>query len=187
MSTNGILLGSITKQYVDDKAPLILKATDISTTSEINAALELIGLGRSIKREVLLIAANSIYHLCQASKTIAIFICTSKSTVKIAYFEKNNEGISYDEYNISTIQRTVTLSSTGWTASGDVYTQTVTISGVSATEKNQEIHVTPATASMSAYMKAGVYASGQAANQITFTASKKPTSDLSVYVLIKDL
>ena len=83
--------------------------------------------------------------------------------------------------------KTVTLSSTGWTASGDVYTQTVTISGVSATETEQEIHVTPATASMTAYMEAGVYASGQAANQITFKASKKPTADLTVYAVIRTL
>ena len=83
--------------------------------------------------------------------------------------------------------KTVTLSSTGWTANGDVYTQTATVSGVSATETAQEIHVTPATASMSAYMESGVYASAQAANQITFTASKKPTVDLTVYALIKTL
>lgn len=83
--------------------------------------------------------------------------------------------------------KTVTLPSTGWTASGDVYTQTATVSGVSATETAQEIHVTPATASMSAYMEAGVYASGQAANQITFTASKVPTANLTVYALIKTL
>ena len=180
-------LQAATKKYVDDKAPLILKATDISTTSEVNAALKLIGLGRSIQREVLLIAANSIYHLCYASATMAIFICTSKSAIKIAYFEKDNDGVSYDEHSISATQRTVTLSSTGWTASGDVYTQTATVSGVSATETEQEIHVTPATASMTAYMEAGVYASAQAANQITFTASKVPTANLTVYALIKTL
>lgn len=83
--------------------------------------------------------------------------------------------------------KTVTLSSTGWAASGDVYTQSVTVSGVSATETAQEIHVTPATASMTAYMEAGVYASAQAANQITFKASKVPTVDLTVYALIKTL
>lgn len=176
-----------TKKYVDDKAPLILKATDISTTSEVNAALKLIGLGRSIQREVLLIAANSIYHLCYASATMAIFICTSKSAIKIAYFEKDNGGVSYDEHSISATQRTVTLSSTGWTASGSVYTQTATVSDVSATETEQEIHVTPSTASMSAYMEAGVYASAQATNQITFTASKVPTANLTVYALIKTL
>lgn len=180
-------LHAATKKYVDDKAPLILKATDISTTSEVNAALKLIGPGRSIKRGVLLIAANSIYHLCYASETMAIFICTSKSAIKIAYFEKNNDGIFYDEHSISVTQRTVTLSSTGWTASGDVYTQSATVSGVSATETAQEIHVTPATASMTAYMESGVYASAQAANQITFTASKVPTANLTVYALIKTL
>lgn len=83
--------------------------------------------------------------------------------------------------------RTITLSSTRWTASGSVYTQTATVSGVSATETEQEIHVTPATASMSAYMEAGVYASGQAANKITFTADSVPKANLTVYAVIRAL
>ena len=79
----------------------------------------------------------------------------------------------------------VTLTAAGW--DGTTKTQTATVSGVSATETAQEIHVTPATASMTAYMEAGVYASAQAANQITFTASENPTTDLTVYVVISTL
>lgn len=79
----------------------------------------------------------------------------------------------------------ITLTAAGW--DGTAKTQTVTVSGVSTTETAQEIHVTPATASMTAYMEAGVYASGQAANQITFTASEVPTADLTVYAVIRTL
>ena len=87
--------------------------------------------------------------------------------------------------NIKPKAHKVTLTVTGWY--GTTKTQTVTVSGVSATETAQEIRITPATASMTAYMEAGVYASGQAANQITFTASEKPTADLTVYVVISTL
>ena len=79
----------------------------------------------------------------------------------------------------------ITLTVAGWDSTAK--TQSVTVSGVSATETAQEIHVTPATASMTAYMESGVYASAQAANQITFTASEKPTTDLTVYVVIRTL
>ncbi len=79
----------------------------------------------------------------------------------------------------------ITLTAAGW--DGTAKTQTVTVSGVSATETAQEIHITPATASMTAYMESGVYASGQAANKITFTASEKPTADLTVYAVIRAL
>ena len=79
----------------------------------------------------------------------------------------------------------VTLTVAGWDSTAK--TQSVTVSGVSATETEQEIHITPAIASMSAYMEAGVYASGQASNRITFTASEVPTTDLTVYVVISTL
>ena len=87
--------------------------------------------------------------------------------------------------NIKPKSHKVTLTVAGW--NGTTKTQTATVSGVSATETEQEIHITPAIASMSAYMEAGVYASGQAANQITFTASEVPTTDLTVYVVISTL
>ena len=91
------------------------------------------------------------------------------------------------DINLRHILRIITLSSASWTASGDVYIQIATVSGVSATETAQEIHVTPATASMTAYMEAGVYASAQAEDQITFTASKVPTVNLTVYAVIRTL
>ena len=118
---------------------------------------------------------------------MAVFECVSTDIIRTATLSFDADSISYDVCNISTTQRTVTLTSAGWTASGDVYTQTATVSGVSATETAQEIHVTPAIASMTAYMEAGVYASAQATNQITFTASEKPTADLTVYAVIRTL
>ena len=88
--------------------------------------------------------------------------------------------------NISTPElRTVTFSE--WTTSGDKFTQTETVSGISSTETAQLITVTPKISNMTAYYDAGVYASSQSTNSLTFTATTKPTSTLTVYVIIQKL
>ena len=66
-------------------------------------------------------------------------------------------------------------------------TQTVTVSGVSATETAQLITPTPAIASQSAYYEAGIMCTGQAANSLTFTCQTVPTRNLTVYVVIQPL
>lgn len=79
----------------------------------------------------------------------------------------------------------VTLTASGWNSSAK--TQTVTVSGVSADESAQVIQPIPAIASQSAYNAAGILATGQAENSITFTATTVPTADLSVYVVITEV
>lgn len=82
---------------------------------------------------------------------------------------------------------TVTLSASQWTESSSGYTQKETVSGVSATETAQMINIIPKVSNQAAYIQAGVYASAQAANSITFTALKKPTVNLTVYVVIEKI
>lgn len=79
----------------------------------------------------------------------------------------------------------VTLTASGWNSSAK--TQTVTVNGVSADESAQVIQPIPAIASQSAYNAAGILATGQAADSVTFTASTVPTADLSVYVVITEV
>ena len=79
----------------------------------------------------------------------------------------------------------VTLTASGWNSSAK--TQTVTVNGVLADESAQVIQPIPALASQSAYYAAGIMATGQAANSITFTASTVPTADLSVYIVITEV
>lgn len=79
--------------------------------------------------------------------------------------------------------RTSTLTPSGWSSN----TQTVTVSGVSASETAQLITPTPAIASQSAYYEAGIMCTGQAANSLTFTCQTAPTSNLTVYVVIQPL
>ena len=179
-------LQAATKKCVDDKAPLVINASTLTDSNSITNAFNLIYEANEAGRIVLLKDYEVYAVLTYCSREQAIFSHESNGIVREAWiFATGN--MQSKSININYISRTVTLSSTGWTASGDVYTQTATVSGVSATETAQEIHVTPATASMTAYMEAGVYASAQAANQITFTASEKPTADLTVYAVIRTL
>ena len=78
---------------------------------------------------------------------------------------------------------TVTLTTSGWSSN----TQTVTVSGVSATETAQLITPTPAIASQSAYYEAGIMCTNQGTNSLTFTCQTVPTSNLTVYVVIQPL
>ena len=79
----------------------------------------------------------------------------------------------------------VTLAAASWDSTAK--TQTVTVTGVSATETAQMITPTPALASQTAYYDAGILCTGQAANSLTFTADTIPTADLTVYVVIQEV
>ena len=79
----------------------------------------------------------------------------------------------------------VILPASGWDSSAK--TQAVTVTGVSATERAQMITPTPAMASQTAYYKAGVLCTAQAADSLTFTATTVPADDLTVYVVIQEV
>ena len=83
------------------------------------------------------------------------------------------------------ISRSITLSASAWNSTAK--TQTITVSGVLADETKQLITPAPALASQTAYYEAVVLCTGQAANQLTFTAKKIPTTDLTVYVTIQEV
>ena len=79
----------------------------------------------------------------------------------------------------------VTLAAASWDSTAK--TQTVTVTGVSATETAQMITPTPALASQTAYYDAGILCTGQAADSLTFTCKTAPTEDLTVYVVIQEV
>ena len=79
----------------------------------------------------------------------------------------------------------VTLAAASWDSTAK--TQTVTVTGVSATETAQMITPTPALASQTAYYDAGILCTGPAADSLTFTANTIPTADLTVYVVIQEV
>ena len=81
------------------------------------------------------------------------------------------------------VYRQITLAAANWSSNE----QTVTVTGVSATETDQLIQPVPASASRSAYQAAGVQATAQAANSLTFSCTETPSSDLTVYVCLTEL
>ena len=71
----------------------------------------------------------------------------------------------------------LTLAAANWSNN----TITVTATGVTA---SNNVIVSPAPASQSAYTTAGVMCTGQSTNSLTFTCTTTPSSDLTVTVLI---
>ena len=87
----------------------------------------------------------------------------------------NGNAGSADKLNANTV--TVTLSASSWSSSSQI------VSVEDVTDSNN-IVITPAPASHTAYCEAGVYCSAQADGALTFTCSETPTVDLAVNVLI---
>lgn len=79
----------------------------------------------------------------------------------------------------------VTLAAASWDSTAK--TQTVTVTGVKASETAQMITPTPALASQTSYYEAGILCTGQAADSLTFTCKTVPTADLTVYVVVEEL
>lgn len=126
-----------------------------------------------------------------ASNSIAIgsggptFSVSANGVVEVDFEPTTAKGVVNKAYvdSKSPTSVAVTLTTSGWSSN----TQTVTVSGVSASETAQLITPTPAIASQSAYYEAGIMCTGQAANRLTFTCQTVPTSNLTVYVVIQPL
>ena len=78
------------------------------------------------------------------------------------------------------VTKSVSLSSSGWSASGSKYIQTVSVTGV--TSANTVI-VSPAPASADVYAKASAYCSAQASGKLTFTSNSKIAASLNIIIL----
>ena len=83
------------------------------------------------------------------------------------------------------IYRTITLSASSWDSTA--LTQTVTVSGVLADETAQLISPMPKLSNQTEYYEAGVRATAQAADSLTFTCDVIPTVNLTVYVTITEV
>ena len=104
--------------------------------------------------------------------------------------DKNNpHDVTAEQVGAATkpITLILALSSSSWSASGNRYTQSVTATGVTANETDHLIIISPDMESQEDYYAAGVYASAQSADTITFTASEQPTSTLTVYAVIQEV
>lgn len=87
----------------------------------------------------------------------------------------------------SAVNVSVTLLSTGWTASDDDFTQTVNVAGIIADGAKQNVLVspTPTKANIANVGEYTVYCSAQGAGTLTFTsAGAQPTVDLQYNIQI---
>ena len=75
------------------------------------------------------------------------------------------------------VSQTVTLSSGGWTLSGGVYTQTVTVNNLAETDL---VFVTPTVASADAYANASIMATAQGTNSLTFRSKTAVAVDVII-------
>lgn len=78
------------------------------------------------------------------------------------------------------VMHTITLAVANW--SNNV--QSATVTGVLADESKQLITVVPSSASEDAYVVAGILATVQAADTVTFRATVTPTEAITVYVVV---
>ena len=76
--------------------------------------------------------------------------------------------------------QTATLTSSGWTLSGEVYTQTVSVSGVTI---NSIVIVSSAPGNAKVYGECGVKCVSQASGSLTFNADNLPSADLTANIL----
>lgn len=109
------------------------------------------------------------------SKTLPKWIGDSKPT-----YTASEVGAATKPKRVS-----VTLTASGWNSSAK--TQVVAVSGVLADESAQVIQPIPALASQSAYYAAGILATGQAKDHVTFTAATIPTTNLNIYVVVTEV
>ena len=94
------------------------------------------------------------------------------------YFATQEQlALKADKSGASSVQLTVA----GWVVSGEGYTQTVTAAQVTP---NSHLVISPATANFDIAVSAGIRATGQGQNSITFYATSVPENSVYMNVLI---
>ena len=103
------------------------------------------------------------------------------NTVKIANANGNFEIMSADgtipTARLTKVNSTITLTAAGWSSN----TQTVNVTGMTATGV---VMVSPVPADQSAYTTAGILCTAQAEGALTFTCSTTPSADIDVNVVM---
>lgn len=167
----------LTQEQADER---YLQLTGGTLTNTLNFNIGSYGFGTMLKATTqngdVGIVANDKQNVTVMANDLYVQIDGGATT-------SNKVVVQGDLDEIKATSATVTLTTSGWSSN----TQTVTVSGVSATETAQLITPTPAIASQSAYYEAGIMCTGQAANSLTFTCQTVPTSNLTVYVVIQPL
>jgi len=115
-----------------------------------------------------------------ATKNTVVNDLTSTSTTSALSAAQGNalKTLVDGKAAVTSVQGTLTAS--GWTESGDAFTQTL---GNSAITGTGDIVVSPAPDSFTDYGAAAVHATAHAAGSVTFSAAKKPGGNLTVNLI----
>ena len=92
----------------------------------------------------------------------------------------NSKKVSVEGHTHDTSNAKVTLSTSSWSGSAGAYTQTVSVSGVTATSI---VVVAPTPAHSSIYGENSILCTAQSSGKLTFTANSVPTSSVIVNVI----
>lgn len=95
-------------------------------------------------------------------------------------YTRTPEELLSDMGGASKNKSSFSLTSSGWATSGSIYTQTVNVSGVKSTSI---IIVSSAPGNSDLYGQCGVKCVSQGSGTLTFNATTKPTSDLTVNIV----
>ena len=162
--------------YVESQLPSVPSAATETPSMDGTAA---VGSGTKWAREDHVHPTDTSRQPVTLSSAITVG-GVSKTTVEDALAAINTLADSKQD---QVVFRTVTLTAANWVNNQ----QTVTVTGISATETDQLIQPVPATASLGEYTSCGILATGQEANSLTFTCSDVPTNNLTVYVVLTEL
>ena len=126
-------------------------------------------------------AHTTVSNAIQLCANISGATNSDANTFKVANANGNFEIMSADgtipTARLTKVNTTITLAAAGWSSN----TQTVSVSGVTATGI---VLVSPDPTDQSAYTSAGIICSAQAAGSLTFSCDTVPSGDIDVNVVM---
>ena len=123
------------------------------------------------------------YEANNGVHTRDVFTCPYSYYLGRAYVDSGGWHRDTTRYQSIIKNVQITLAANAWSNGA----QTVTVTGIVNYEEGQLIQPVPASASRAAYEAAGVKATAQATNSLTFSCDTTPSSDLTVYVIITEV
>lgn len=152
---------------------------NLTATFAVTNARELAAGGTA--GQVLTKNSNADYDVVWATPVQAVNNLTSTSeTAPLAA----NQGRNLNVKKAEASGAIVSLLAANWTQSGDVYAQTVNVSGVTSNANTNLLTVSPNPNSFSAYADNSIRAVAQGNGTITFNADSVPDVNIAVNVMI---